>query len=56
MLRLWLSVPSWPALPANLGMHTIADHACWLRQRRPLMELPSQFLVEMTRRKAEQAA
>jgi hypothetical protein len=56
MLRLWLSVPSWPALPANQGMHTPADHAGWLRQRRPLMELPSQFLVEMTRRKAEQAA
>jgi Taurine catabolism dioxygenase TauD, TfdA family len=56
LLRLWLQVPSWPALPANQGMHGTADHAGWLRQRRPFMEVPSRYLAEMTRRKAELAA
>jgi hypothetical protein len=37
-------------------MHGETDHAGRLRQRRPLMELPSRFLAEMTQRKAEQAA
>jgi hypothetical protein len=53
MLRLWLKVPSWPALPANQGMHTAEDHRLWLRQRTPFMEVPSRYLAEMTRRRAE---
>jgi len=53
LMRLWLQVPSWPDLPANQGMHSPADHPLWLRQRRPLMEVPSRYLTEMTRRKAE---
>lgn len=56
LLRLWLAVPSWPALPANQGMHGAGDHAGWLRQRRPGMELPSRYLHEMDRRKAAIAA
>lgn len=52
LMRLWLQVPSWPALPANQGMHTPQDYPLWLRQRRPLMELPSRYLAEMTRRQA----
>jgi hypothetical protein len=56
MLRLWLQVPTWPSLPANQGMHNAVDHVGWLRQRRPLMEMPSHFLSEMTRRQAERAA
>jgi len=48
---LWLEVPSWPLLPANQGMHDARDHTRWLRQRRPLMELPSCYLQEMTQRK-----
>jgi Taurine catabolism dioxygenase TauD, TfdA family len=55
LMRVWLEVPSWPALPANQGMHSGADHALWLRQRRPCMEVPSRYLKEMTERKAELA-
>ncbi len=53
LMRLWLQVPSWPDLPDNQGMHSPADHPLWLRQRRPSMEVPSRYLAEMTRRKAE---
>ena len=56
LMRMWLEVPSWPKLPANQGMHTAADHTLWLRQRRPLMELPSRYLAEMTQRKAALAS
>jgi hypothetical protein len=56
MMRLWLEVPSWPPLPANQGMHTAADHPLWLRQRRPFMEVPSRYLAEMARRKAQPVA
>ena len=56
MLRLWLQMPTWPPLPANQGMQSPADYPLWLRQRTPLMETPSRYLAEMTRRKAEFAA
>jgi hypothetical protein len=52
LMRMWLAVPSWPDLPENQGMHDARDHRLWLRQRRPLMELPSRYLAEMTQRKA----
>ncbi len=53
LMRLWLEVPSWPALPKNQGMRSPTDHPLWLRQRRPFMEVPSRYLAEMSRRKAE---
>jgi len=53
LMRLWLEVPSWPDLPDNQGMHSPTDHPLWLRQRRSFMEVPSRYLAEMTRRKAE---
>jgi hypothetical protein len=56
LLRLWLRVPSWPALPVNQGVHSPEDQPLWLRQRTPLMELPSRYLAEMTQRKAALAA
>jgi hypothetical protein len=56
MMRLWLEAPLWPPLPANQGMHTAADHPLWLRQRRPFMEVPSRYLAEMARRKAQPVA
>jgi len=37
-------------------MHAPADHALWLRQRRPSMELPSRYLAEMTQREAALAS
>jgi hypothetical protein len=56
LLRLWLRVPSWPALPENQGVHSPADQPLWLRQRKPFMEVPSRYLAEMTQRKAKLAA
>jgi len=52
LMRLWLQVPDWPALPANQGMHRPSDHPLWLRQRTPFMELPSRYLAEMAGRRA----
>jgi hypothetical protein len=56
LMRLWLNVPTWPALPVNQGVHSPEDQPLWLRQRRPLMEVPSRYLTEMTQRKAALAA
>ena len=53
LMRLWLQAPSWPDLPDSQGMHSPADHPLWLRQRQAFMEVPSRYLAEMTRRKAE---
>lgn len=52
MLRLWLGVPGWPALPAAQVVHGPADHAGWLRQRRPFMELPATYLAGMAARRS----
>jgi Taurine catabolism dioxygenase TauD, TfdA family len=56
LMRLWLELPNWPAMPANQGMHTADDHRGWLRQRTPFMEVPTRYLAAMTQRKAELAA
>jgi hypothetical protein len=53
LLRLWLKVPGWPELPTNQGMHRSDDHAGWLRQRTPFMEVPSRYLAEITQRQAD---
>jgi len=56
LMRLWLEVPGWPAMPENQGMHSAADHRGWLKQRTPFMEVPSRYLAAMTKRKEEAAA
>jgi hypothetical protein len=56
MLRLWLQMPGWPPLPVNQGMQSPADYPLWQRQRTPFMEVPTRYLAEMTRRKAELVA
>jgi hypothetical protein len=55
MLRLWLAVPEWPAMPANQVFHTAQDHLLWARRRHALDELPSIFLNRMSERKARAA-
>ena len=55
LLRLWLKVPGWPAIPEGQAMHTTEDHPLWLRQRTPFMEVPSRYLAEITARQAELA-
>lgn len=52
LMRLWLAVPEWPALPANQGMHDADDFRLWLTRRAPFQEIPTRYLAEMTRRKA----
>lgn len=54
-MRLWLYVPGWPDLPANQGVHDPSDHAGWLKQRTPYMEVPSRTIAAMTKLKAEMA-
>lgn len=41
LLRMWLRVASWPAMPAAQVFHTDEDMRLWSTSRRPLMELPS---------------
>jgi hypothetical protein len=55
LLRLWLKVRDWPAIPEGQAMHTVEDHPLWLRQRNPYMEVPSRYLAEITVRQAELA-
>ena len=55
LLRLWLKVPDWPAIPEGQAMHTSEDHPLWLRQRTAFMEVPSRYLAEITERQAELA-
>lgn len=55
LLRLWLKVHDWPAIPDGQAMHTTEDHPLWLRQRSPFMEVPSRYLAEITERQAELA-
>lgn len=55
MMRLWLRVNGWPALPARQSNHTEEDYRGWLRQRTPMMELPSAYLEKMARRHDELA-
>ena len=55
MLRLWLRVPQWSSLTDSQAMHTPEDHALWLRQRRPFMEVPSTYIAEKSRRQAQAA-
>jgi alpha-ketoglutarate-dependent taurine dioxygenase len=56
LMRLWLQMPNWPAMPANQGAHTPADAPMWLTHRVPFMELPSRYIAEMAQRQAELAA
>ncbi len=51
LLRLWLQVPTWPAMPAAQVFHTEEDRRLWSQYRKPLIELPSihyQKLLEGT--------
>ena len=47
MLRLWLQMPSWPAMPASQVLHTAGDRLLWRRQRKARMEFPSTYLEDM---------
>ncbi|BBK44645.1 hypothetical protein STVA_46650 [Allostella vacuolata] len=49
MLRLWLQVPEWPARESNQIFMNKVDCQHWQdKNRRPFMELPSNYLAEMT--------
>ena len=55
MMRLWLRVNGWSALPARQSNHTEDDYRGWLAQRTPLMEMPSAYLDRMAARRDELA-
>ncbi len=50
LLRVWIAMPHWPAMPAHQVLHTAEDHRLWSRQRQPFMELPSSYLARMSER------
>ncbi|MSP05059.1 MAG: taurine catabolism dioxygenase TauD [Acetobacteraceae bacterium] len=50
MMRLWLRVNGWSALPERQSNHSDADYQGWLRQRRPAMEMPTPYLTRMATR------
>jgi hypothetical protein len=52
MLRLWLSMPAWPAMPDNQVFHSTADHRLWVRRRPEMGDLPSQFFRAMNATRA----
>ena len=52
MMRLWLRIAEWPAMPANQRPHSDEDHRLWLRQRRARMEFPSRFFADIARRRS----
>ena len=41
LMRMWLRIDSWPALPKAQIFHTDEDMRLWSVSRRPFMELPS---------------
>lgn len=41
LLRLWLHVPTWPAMPAAQIFHTDEDRRLWSQYRQPFAELPT---------------
>ncbi len=41
LLRMWLRIDAWPAMPVEQVFHTDEDMALWSVNRRPFMELPS---------------
>jgi len=41
LMRLWFSVPSWPAMPQAQIFHTQEDRDLWSKARQPFTELPS---------------
>lgn len=49
LLRLWLKVSDWPALPDEQVFHKPDDYARWALRREPYMELPSIYLQSLRR-------
>jgi hypothetical protein len=49
LIRMWLQMPSWPAMPASQVLHTESDRQAWGQRRTPLMDMPSLYLAEKAR-------
>ncbi len=56
LIRMWLKMPSWPAMPASQVLHTEGDRAKWGARRTPLMDMPSRYLAEKARIREAMAA
>lgn len=55
LLRMWLRIPSWPAMPKQQVFHTDEDMRLWSQGRRRLMELPSHHDRDLLDPKFERA-
>lgn len=49
LIRMWLQMPSWPAMPASQVLHTDHDRQAWGERRTPMMDIPSHYLAEKAR-------
>ncbi|RYF71526.1 MAG: taurine catabolism dioxygenase TauD [Comamonadaceae bacterium] len=49
LVRMWLKMPTWPAMPDAQVFHTAADRQAWGQRRVPLMDMPSRYLAEKAR-------
>ncbi len=56
LMRLWLKIPGWPALPGAQQFSTADEQSRWAAGRRPGMEFPSVQLSELTSRLQGQRA
>ncbi|BBK32454.1 TfdA family taurine catabolism dioxygenase TauD [Stella humosa] len=52
LLRLWLRVADWPAMPSEQVFHTAEDYGLWRARRTARAEFPSVFLAEMAAKQA----
>lgn len=50
LMRLWLRVPDWPALPASQTFSSDEDQRMWKANRTLLQDLPSTHFEEITRK------
>jgi hypothetical protein len=52
LVRMWLQMREWPAMPAAQVFHTDGDRQAWGKRRLPMMDVPSLYLAERAKRVA----
>jgi hypothetical protein len=56
LLRMWMSVAEWPAMPDEQIFHTAEDHRLWARNRVAFSEFPSEHDARLEQLRREGAA
>lgn len=46
LIRMWLKMQEWPAMPPEQVFHSQEDRDAWGKRREPFMDLPSRYLAE----------